>query len=84
MFMSYRRCNERNRRLRKLYKSTKNYYGHGAYYDKKKQRYVRYSVDRNGYKKYLKRYYNKKIRKSSDIDNHNGYRKLYDYWGNLL
>ena len=31
--MSYRRSQERNRRLKKLYNETKNLYGAGAWYD---------------------------------------------------
>ena len=82
--MSYHRCKERHRRLKKLYAFTKNYYGCGAYYDAKKHRYVRYSVGRSGYKKYLKRKSNKKVRKAKCVNDYCDYKKLYDYWWTLF
>ena len=46
--MSYRRKQEENRRLNKLYNKTKNGYGAGVYYDDTKDRLIRYSChDKN-------------------------------------
>ena len=38
--MGYRGSQERNRRLKKLYDETNNWYGAGAYYDEDKKRYI--------------------------------------------
>ena len=83
--MGYRRSNERNRRLKKLYDETKNWYGAGAYYDEDKKRYIRYSPCRNsGYAKYLRKVANRKVRRSKDCLKHGSYRKVYDYWWELF
>lgn len=63
--MSYRRSQERNRRLKKLYNETKNLYGAGAWYDEEKGRYIKYSCGGRKYKKYLKKKY--QARKHANI-----------------
>ena len=69
--MGYRRSKERNRRLKKLYDETKNWYGAGAYYDEDKKRYIRYSPCKNsGYTKYLRKVANRKVRRSKDCLKH--------------
>lgn len=83
--MSYRRSKERNRRLKKLYDKTKNYYGCGVWYNDKKGRYIRYYPSNvTGYTKYLRRLSNRKVRKTKDIPNGNAYKRVFDYWWELF
>lgn len=83
--MGYKQSKERNRRLVKLYENTKNSYGRGAYYDKKKKRLIRYTVRRNAN---LPRFYRKRanraVRRNPEVLNHGAYRKQFDYWWELL
>ena len=82
--MSYRRSKEQRRRLKKLCQATQGSYGAGAYYDKDKDRYIRYSP-RNGssYPRYLRRIANRKVRRSQGLPMYGAYRKVYDYWWEL-
>lgn len=80
--MSFWRKQEDNKRLQRLYDETKNSCGNGAYYDRRKDRIIRYSLS-NGksYPKYLKRQSNKRIRKNKYyLPKRGNYKKLYDYW----
>ncbi|MBO5015054.1 MAG: hypothetical protein J6C92_04500 [Bacteroidaceae bacterium] len=84
--MGYKQSQERKRRLVKLYEETKNTYGRGAYYDKRKKRLIRYTVRQNAN---LPRFYRKRAnravrRNKAEILNHGGYRKQYDYWWELF
>ncbi len=82
--MSYQRCIERNRRLEKLYRRTKNSVDRGAYYDSKKGRLIRFSCSgSSSLANSLRRRANKKARTTSDYANHAGYRRVFDYWWNL-
>lgn len=54
--MGYRRSQERNRRLKKLYNETKNSYGASAWYDEEKGRYIKYSWVAGNIKSILKKY----------------------------
>lgn len=82
--MGYRRSQERNRRLEKLYEKTKHGYSAGAYYDRDKGRYVRYSC----HNKFLRKLSRKRIRNAEKTDapsrQKGRYKRLYDYWWNLL
>lgn len=78
--MSYFRSKEDKRRLAKLYYETKSQYGSGAYYDDDKRRYIRYYPAQVGFTKFLKRYSNKRARKSSEIPQYSGHKKNTDYW----
>lgn len=83
--MGYFRVAEQKKRDIKVYYQTKNYYGAGVYYDDQKQRYIRYSPNsKSGLTTLLKRVSNKKVRKAKEIHNHCQYKRLYDYWWNLL
>lgn len=83
--MSHKRKREDNRRLKKLYEDTKNSYGAGAYYDDRKKRYVRVYVRRSHTKKDYKRYSNKRLRQNrSVVLRGNKYRRVFDYWWELL
>lgn len=63
--MSYQRSKEEKRRLRRLYEETRTWYGGGCYIDSETGRYVRYSLSkRSGYPSYLKRRFNKKVRRA--------------------
>ena len=82
--MSHKRKTEEKRRLRRLYDETKNSYGAGAYFDERKNRYVRYSVSgRGGRAKYLRMVGNRKVRRAKKTSDHGGYRKVFDYWWEL-
>lgn len=83
--MSHKRKREDNRRLKKLYEDTKSSYGAGAYYDDRKKRYVRVYVRRSHTKKDYKRYSNKRLRQNRSVAlRGNKYRRVFDYWWELL
>lgn len=82
--MSYRRSQQESKRIKKLYTQTKNKYGRGVYYDKIKERHVRYYISKRGRGKWLRRQSNKKVRKSSRLPNFCAYRRKYDYWWTIL
>lgn len=82
--MGYRRSQERNRRLKKLYNETKNSYGAGAWYDEEKGRYIKYSCGGRKYKKYLKKISSKKARKYKGDMRHCDYKRTFDYWWELF
>ena len=84
--MSYRRSKERNKRLKRLYEQTKHSYGSGAWYDDRKDRYIRYyPTNRTGYTKYLRRLSNRRVRRMKEFAlNGSQYKKIYDYWWSLL
>ena len=82
----YDRKERDKRELQKLYDKTKHSYGSGAWFDREKQRFIRYSPsDSSAYPKYLKRLSNKRVRKYIGcLPNGCSYRKLFDYWWELL
>lgn len=82
--MSYHRSKERNRRLKKLHRQTRNSVDRGAYYDTKKGRYIRVSCsDSPSLAKSLRKRSSKKARTTRDYANHAGYRRVFDYWWNF-
>ena len=83
--MGHQRKMEEHRRLRKVYIETRHSYGAGVYFYERKNRYVRYSVgSQRSRGKYLRNVANRKVRRSNNPSNHGGYRKVYDYWWELL
>lgn len=78
--MSHRRKKEDNRRLRKLYDKTKNAYGAGAWYDEKKDRFIKYSCHNKWTRTHCRRITRRKLNKCFDQYQYNDYRKIYDYW----
>lgn len=87
--MSWRRAEERKKRLIKLYNKTKNYYGRGVWYNEDNDRYYRYSLN-NGkncsYYKFCKNYSNRLIRRrklSENIDR-TTCKKQFDLWWSVL
>ena len=71
--MSYRIKLETNKRLKKLYCSTRNKVSGGVYYYREKDRYIRYYLYKRGnFKHICKRSSNKRVRKS-----------LYKEWGEV-
>ena len=83
--MSYRRSQERNRKLKKLYNETKNSYGVGVYYNVDKGRYIKYSPRRKSRRTmFLHRVANRKVRRCQDYLKNGLYRKIYDYWWELF
>lgn len=82
--MSYRRSCEEKQRIAKLYKKTKHKYGRGVYYDRNKERHVRYYISKRGRGKWLRRQSNKKVRKSQRLPIFCAYRRMYDYWWELF
>ena len=79
--MSYHRKLEDKRRLKKL--ADTNQYG-TAYWDTKKQRYIRvYLTKTTGFNKFFKRHSNKRVRCAKNIVFGRHYKKVFDYWWNL-
>lgn len=85
--MSYKRKLEDDRRLRRLYKETKNHYGPGAWYSERKQRIIKVKIGTKNYKRFLKKTSSKKARlffQNSELYQNKGYfKKTFDYWWNL-
>lgn len=83
--MAYARSREDRRRLRKLYNETRSSYAAGVWYNESKHRYERfYACRAPGYTKWLRRQSNKRLRRSSYIFKGKQYKKLFDYWWELL
>lgn len=84
--MSYKRAQERNRRLKKLYNETKNSYGVGAYYSKCKNRLIPIYFSKPWLKAYCRRQTRRRLKQN--IDNldikSNNYKKYFDYWWELF
>lgn len=84
--MSYQRKKEDKKRLKELYKKTKNNYCSGAYFDTKKKRIIRYWI--SGDTKFWKKHSNKKIRrKFKDVEKFQQkclYKKIFDYWWTIF
>jgi len=83
--MSHKRKKEDNRRLKKLYDETKNWYGAGAYYNEKKNRYIKYSCHNTWLKSHCQKMIRRKLKNdfSTGISK-GGYKKFFDYWWELL
>mgnify|MGYP007070039828 CR=1 FL=1 len=80
--MSWNRSRETKRRLRKLSRETSGIIK-GVWYDSDKGRYVRiYYASK--YKKWLRVKANRKVRRTKDVPNISGYRKIYNYWWELF
>lgn len=84
--MSYKRAQERNRRLKKLYDKTKNSYGAGAYYSKRKNRLIPIYLSSPWLKAHCRRQTRRHLKQN--IDNldikGNNYKKYFDYWWELF
>lgn len=81
--MSYQRKREEKRRLKKLAEDS---CGWHAYYDKRRNRYKRCYLRNSRYTKWVKTQSSRVARRrqnNGEYCNHNGYRKLYDYWWTL-
>lgn len=80
--MSYKRARERNRRLYKLYQSTKHCCGIGAWYNEKKARYIKCSCHDKEFKTKCRRITRKRIKRihPDNIPQQASYRKMFDYW----
>lgn len=89
--MSYQRKQEDKRRLNKLYASTRQSCGAGAYYDQRKDRIIRYSYADKGRGRYLKRLSSRAVRRQDTNEDsppapgaRAAYRRTFDYWWNLF
>lgn len=65
-------------RLYKLSKKIDNGYPPAVYFSEKKQRYIR--LYRGSRSSHLKGRNNRKVRRTEDIPNGNGYRKVAEFW----
>lgn len=78
--MSYNSCLKRKNKILKLYLKTKTKCGGGVYFDKKKNRYIKYSIsDANKNTKLIRRIAHKKVRKTKYLINGSYHKKIYDY-----
>ena len=77
--MSHKRSVEDKRRLKKLYEDTKNNYCSGAWYDEKKNRYIRYTCQNEWFKTYSRRIVRRKLKNDEDLIHGNSYKKIFDY-----
>ena len=74
------------RRLRKLYDVTKRYYGAGVYFDRYKNRLVRYTCNSKSVRRMLNRIFRRRVNRNLDyaVANDGGYRKHTEYWWSIL
>ena len=83
--MSHRRSRETRRRLKKLSVSSPRYTPSGAWYDEDKGRYIRYYArGSHGCTKWLRTVANRKVRRAKNVLQGGGYRRVYDYWWELV
>lgn len=83
--MSYKRAQERNRRLKKLFEETKYAYGAGAWYSDRKKRYIKYSCHNEWLKTHCRRVTRRRMKQDEDsYQKGNKYKRRYDYWWELL
>lgn len=83
--MSHRRSVDEKNRLKRLSEETPHCYAGGAWYDGEKGRYIRVWISgRGGRPKYLRKRTNKKLRRCKDLLNYGKYRKVFDYWWEVL
>ncbi|MBQ6627897.1 MAG: hypothetical protein IJH65_03620 [Methanobrevibacter sp.] len=78
--MSYQRKMIENRRLKKLYQATKNWYGAGAYYDERKKRIIKYTCNSKEVRKLSSKIIRRKLNRTEDRYNGSKYKRLFDYW----
>ena len=82
--MSYKRKKEDKHRLRKLYNETHTHYGAGAWYNEKKDRYIKYSCHNKWARTRCRRITRRRL-KNVDYSCPNGYfKKVSDYWWEVL
>ena len=87
--MGYFRKQEENRRLEKLYGETKSRYGGGAYFNKKKERIVRYYIYSKSHggnpRKYFSRVGNRRIRRmGEELPKKSAFKRYFDLWWTLI
>lgn len=83
--MNYRSAQERQKRLKRLEKETRHSYGAGAFYDDQKKRIVRYSCHNKKLKKHCRREMRRRLKNLDYCSRQKcDYKKLYDYWWELL
>lgn len=82
--MSYRRKAQEKCRLKKLAKETETQYGAGAYFDRDKNRYIRYAAGGQNCRKFLKRKASKAVRRTNESYNNCSFKRVYNYWNELL
>ena len=82
--MSHKRKCEEKRRLKKLYEKTKHTYGTGVWFNKDKNRYIKYSCHNKWLKTHCRRMVRRRMKNIGMSPKGNGYRKLFDYWWELL
>ena len=78
--MSYKRSKDEKEHLKKLYEETKYWYGAGAYYNERTNRYKKYSCHNEWTKTYCRRITRRKLNKIDNNYHHCSYKKIYDYW----
>ena len=82
--MSHRRSREDQRRLQRLYLQTRHSMRGGVYYDQYRNRLRRYTWNKNGNTKYLRRCGNRAVRRGGAALHGGEYRRLYPYWWKLF
>lgn len=82
--MSYRRKQEENRRLKRLYNKTKCSYRAGVYYDEQKGRFIHYSCHNEKTKTRCRRITRRRLKEEESFCKGCKYKKLYDYWWEIL
>ena len=82
--MSYNSNREDQKRLKRLYVETRHSLRGGAYYDHHRNRLRRYTWNKNGRTKYLRRCDNRTVRRAGIALRGGEYRRLYPYWWELF
>ena len=82
--MSYKRAQQRKKRLKKLYAKTNGSIAGGAWYDRESGRYHRYYVSDYKLAGFLRKRANRAVRRAKDIPCGGGYKRVFDYWWTLF
>lgn len=77
----YERVHVGRRRLKKLYEETKNIYGVGAYYDSRKGRLIKDSVNSASVRRSCNRRFRRRLNRGRfDVMDGGAYRRYEEYW----
>ena len=78
--MSYKRTQIEKHKLKKLYDETWHNYGAGAYYDDRKNRFVKYSCHNRWLRAHCRRVTRRRLKNIDYSFSGGNYKKIYDYW----
>lgn len=82
--MSYKRKQIEKHKLKKLYDETWHSYSAGAYYDDRKNRFIKYSCHNRWLRAHCRRISRRRMNKEGNLYSRGSYNRVYDYWRELI